>query len=228
MKDLTSITDLATRESAAQDEESVPEITIEPIQETAASFEELVPETEAEAKPELNLEPFSMPESMPESMTASISDLITPPPAAFEPPASTESAKTFEEVREYGEKIAIGHPKLEASPAFSIFAVGHFDEKRRNLITTAVSELSLGIHPDEVLIGLTSGKLLIPRISEYAAVLIGQKIREFTDDVRIDLSSKIYLGKVGAETEDLSPLQATPQDLAPLGESFEFKNENDS
>jgi hypothetical protein len=125
---------------------------------------------------------------------------------ATEPPAKEQN---LADVKKFGEKLAIGRPRIEGAPAFSVLIkseTGEFSDKTRKAIETIVGGDDYGIRVEEVAIQLSAGKLLVPQISEFAAVTLAQKLRDVVDTLEVGPASDIFKGSAA--------------DLAPVDDSF--------
>lgn len=112
---------------------------------------------------------------------------------------SPGSKNDLSALKKLGNKLAIGRPKIEGAPAFSVLAYnqsGHFDAKTLEAIENALTSEDFGVRVEDVKIQLASGKLLIPQISEFAAVALAQKLREVVDTIELDLASEIFKSSV--------------------------------
>jgi uncharacterized protein YbjQ (UPF0145 family) len=110
-------------------------------------------------------------------------------------PSPTAEKHDFSDVKEFGEKISIGHPSIEGAPAFSLLvksATGKFSDKTVKAIEAALGSEDFGIRLSDVSIQLSAGKLLVPQISEFAAITLAQKLRDVVDNIEVDLASSIY------------------------------------
>lgn len=201
-KDLTSIVDLAGQEGGGGEESgrepALPVPSVEQLTEKDFGNLEELPQPEEGAQP---AEPVTA--TIPLEMT-----VATPAQAAALPaePAGPEPAplapQDLTAVREFGERVAIGSPQVEASPPYSLLARGTFDEKARKQIASVIlGEESLGIRPDELAIQLEAGKVLVPRVSEFAAIAIAAGIRDVVDDLRIGPAAEIYHAESAEEEE---------------------------
>lgn len=128
-------------------------------------------------------------------------------PAVNAPPAGVAQAKKGAEpgankqdlgaLKKFGEKLAIGRPRVDASPPFSLMAISptdQFDEKTIKAIEDAITSEDFGIRVDDIAIQLSAGKLLIPQISEFAAVTLAQKLRDVLETIDVDLATEIFKG----------------------------------
>lgn len=129
---------------------------------------------------------------------------VNAPPAgsshAHKGEAPSPQKQDLSEVKKFGEKLAIGRPKLDAVPAFSLLVVsptGRFDDKQRKAIEDAITSEDFGIRIEEISIQLDAGKLLVPQISEFAAITLAQKLRDVVESIEVDLAGEIFKSSVG-------------------------------
>lgn len=111
-----------------------------------------------------------------------------------EPALSTDAIPTenLAETKKFGEKITVGAAKVEANPAFSLLARGIRGEKAIKAVEDALSNEDYGVRFDDVRVQLETGKLLVPQISEFAAITLAQKLREYVDQIELGPASDIY------------------------------------
>ncbi|MEW6056092.1 MAG: hypothetical protein AB1540_05710 [Bdellovibrionota bacterium] len=136
---------------------------------------------------------------------------IDAPPANLEQavrPTSTPSLfkNDLSEVKKFGDKLAIGAPGVEASPAFSLKVIsptGRFSEAAIKTIEAALEEEDLGVRFDDVKVQLSIGRLFVPRISEYAAILIANKLRDCVENIELDLAPEIFESSADEPSADL-------------------------
>lgn len=130
---------------------------------------------------------------------------VLPEPVVAAPPSADhvehgakeplQAQNAMESVRAYGEKFAIGQPRIEASPPFSFFATFAPTPAHIARIKDVLTAEDFGVTVKDIEVQLRSGKLLVPKISEFAAVTLGQKLREIADDVQLGLSTDIFKAK---------------------------------
>ncbi len=118
----------------------------------------------------------------------STSEMVSPAMALEAVP--TESK--VEELKDFGEKIAIGTPKLEGTPPFSLLLKFSVTEQIKDKLLATLEAADLGLRAQDVELQINSGTLLIPHVSEFAAIQIGQQVREFVDDIEFGLASEVY------------------------------------
>ena len=124
---------------------------------------------------------------------------LNAPPAGFHQASISDTPAQakhdLEDIKEFGEKLAIGSAHMEAAPAFSVLLTnksGKFSEKEISEIRDVLTADDYGIRFEEIEIQLGAGKLLVPQISEFAAIMLAQKLRDVVDDIQLDLANEIY------------------------------------
>ena len=105
-------------------------------------------------------------------------------------------------IQKYADKFAIGHPRIDASPPFSFMAEFLYSERVEKRIRDVLDEEDFGVRFQDISVQLKSGKLFIPKISEFAAVTLAMKLRESVDDIQIGLASEIFKAKSLEESKD--------------------------
>ncbi|MBI2606157.1 MAG: hypothetical protein HYW49_08770 [Deltaproteobacteria bacterium] len=219
-KDLTSILDLAADHDAGESagdagdasrEHALPVPAVEQLTEKDFGIlEELPPQDETPPESVTSTIPLELTvttaqenPALPAPDLFSQAEVAPAEPVAPEPgPAIPIGPRDLTAVREFGQRVAIGSPQVEASPPYSLLARGTFDENARKQIASVIlGEESLGIRPDELAIQLEAGKVLVPRVSEFAAIAIAAKIRDVVDDLRIGPAAEIYRAESAGEEE---------------------------
>lgn len=129
---------------------------------------------------------------------------------------------SLKKVREFAEKVTIGHPSVEANPAFSLFARGDFDEKKIEFIRGVLESDSYGVRFEDVALQLSAGKLLVPRISEFAAIQLAQKIFDIVNDLEVGLADEIMPSadesEIGSELIDPARYRQHEEEARDLAE----------
>lgn len=149
-------------------------------------------------------------ETLPSEMAAPMqpefpNEPVVEPPAQFQKaqPLSPapEKKQDLDGVKKFGESFAIGHPRVEASPPFSVMVTLKYSEEMEKQIRDILSAEDYGVRFEEIKVQLKSGKMLIPKISEFAAVNLAQKLRELVDDIQMGLSNEIFQAKNRLESD---------------------------
>ncbi|MBC7387413.1 MAG: hypothetical protein H7301_14775 [Cryobacterium sp.] len=108
--------------------------------------------------------------------------------------ASTRLNAPMEEVRHYSDHLAPSMSKTAETP-YSLLIDGFLKDFERETLLSLLSRENLGIREVELEPQFESGRILIPRISEYAGVLIVQSLRNAHVKMRLDLAEKIFASK---------------------------------
>ncbi len=199
-----------TEEFAASTEETPPEETKE--NDIGFSFQEETPATEdeeeepsiadaplfTEDEPIANLvEETLFGNNEPEktrSLTFDTPDLDEPKPTPeYIPEPVYKQPETFEEVKRFAEESTFAGMGVEGNPSFSVLIRNVKFVEDVNDIIILMKELQLlSDSEEETRKRLSRGHLLVPRISEFAAILLTHKLRRFDIDIQMGLSDEIH------------------------------------
>lgn len=114
-------------------------------------------------------------------------------PAPYIPPADYKAPEEFKDVKTFAESSAFSSVSAEGNPSFSILLKNVRYIEDVNDIVTILRELSLLADSEDQVKGrLMRGHLLIPRISEFAAIFVAHKLRRFDIDIQVGLSDEIH------------------------------------
>ncbi len=112
--------------------------------------------------------------------------IYTPDPVYRQP-------ETFAEVKRFAEESSFSGMGAEGNPSFSVLVRNVKFVEDVNDIIIMLKELQLLTDTEEeTRKRLSKGHLLIPRISEYAAILLTHKLRRFDIDIQMGLSDEIH------------------------------------
>ena len=115
-----------------------------------------------------------------------------PEPAPYMPPEGYKQPEEFKDVKKFAESSWSGS-SAEGNPSFSILVKNVRYVEDVNDIVTILREVNLlGDSEDQIKARLMRGHLLIPRISEFAAVYVAHKLRRFDIDIQVGLSDEIH------------------------------------
>ncbi len=115
------------------------------------------------------------------------------PTPAFTPEPIYKQPETFEEVKKFAEESSFTGMGVEGNPSFSVLVRNVKFVEDVNDIIILLKELQLMTDSEEeTRKRLTRGHLLVPRISEYAAILLTHKMRRFDIDIQMGLSDEIH------------------------------------
>ncbi len=110
-----------------------------------------------------------------------------------EVPETYKAPETFTDVKQFAESSSFSGMSAEGNPSFSVLVKNvRFIEDVKDIVNL-MNELELLSDTEEVTIErLKRGSLLIPRISEFAAIMLAHKLRRFDIDIQIGLSDEIH------------------------------------
>jgi hypothetical protein len=100
----------------------------------------------------------------------------------------------FEDIKAFSEKISYGNFSSEGNPPFSVILKDvkfheDVDSICESLIDLKIIEADTEDHCKE---SLTRGQMLIPRLSEYAAIILCHKLRSFDIEILMGLTEELH------------------------------------
>jgi uncharacterized protein YbjQ (UPF0145 family) len=132
-------------------------------------------------------------ESEPESETDFFSGHETTPVTFITPEPIYKTPENFEDLKKFAESTSISGMGAEGNPSFSVLLKNIRYIEDVNDILSLMKELTLLSDPEEqIRQRLMRGHLLVPRISEYAAIFLAHKLRRFDIDIQVGLSDEIH------------------------------------
>lgn len=152
------------------------------------SIEPLVEETFAGS--------FNSPvESEPEAEVEVETEIEPIPTPVYAKPVeqSYKAPENFEDLKKFAESSSFTGMGAEGNPSFSVLLKNVRYIEDVNDILALLKELGLMSDSEEQLKNrLMRGHLLVPRISEYAAIFLAHKLRRFDIDIQVGLSDEIH------------------------------------
>ena len=104
-----------------------------------------------------------------------------------------KSPENFEDLKKFAENTSVSGMGAEGNPSFSVLLKNIRYIEDVNDILALMKELGLLSDPEEqIRQRLMRGHLLVPRISEYAAIFLAHKLRRFDIDIQVGLSDEIH------------------------------------
>lgn len=156
-------------------------------------------------------DPFAIEDESPfsDNVPTPVSELIaTPEPEPFfedEPEVAPEptyakpsepfykAPENFDDLKKFVENTSLTGMSAEGNPSFSVLLKNIRYTEDVNDILSLMKELNLLSDPEEqIRQRLMRGHLLVPRISEYAAIFLAHKLRRFDIDIQVGLSDEIH------------------------------------
>jgi hypothetical protein len=111
----------------------------------------------------------------------------------YAPETAYKQPETFEEIKRFAEESSFTGMGAEGNPSFTVLLRQVKFVEDMNDILILLKELQLmSDTEEETRKRLTRGHLLIPRISEFAAILLTHKLRRFDIDIQMGLSDEIH------------------------------------
>lgn len=125
-----------------------------------------------------------------------------PPLETFDPPPMEKPKESFnpdlpgnvlEKIRTYSDTLRTTPPlQSDASTLFSIFIDGHLSDNEKARLEDILQNEKLDLRGSDFEIQLQSGKVLIPRISEYAAIYIIQALRTTQAEIHFGPADSVF------------------------------------
>lgn len=119
-------------------------------------------------------------------------------PAAKSPSAPKQ---TLDKVKQYSEQMSPGREAVPAGFPFSLLITGELAPEEKERITDILSRENMGIRELDLEPQFEAGKVLIPRISEYAGIMLVSALRSTRARIRLGPSDSIY---ATVDTQDSS------------------------
>lgn len=191
-KDLTSIFELptvniseGTSETEAPLQETQPIVPLDP-----AEFGSMESFTQSNSQPEPihTDQPNTSDLSEPSIASIDVTSAVTLTNSSSETPPQQDLSG----VRQFAEKIAVGQPTLEANPPFTVMMYGPFSEEAKQTLAATLEADNYGISFSDIELQFSSEKLLIPQISEFAAVTLAQKMRTYASNILLGPAEEIF------------------------------------
>lgn len=114
-------------------------------------------------------------------------------PVFEEPTREYKSPENFDDLKKFAESTSFTGMSAEGNPSFSVLIRNVQFIEDVNDIIALMRELKLINDTEEELKNrLMRGTLLVPRISEYAAIYLAHKLRRFDIDIQVGLSDEIH------------------------------------
>ena len=159
-------------------------------------------------EPEPVLTPAPVPEfaassapSAPQSFTSHVApedpsrhDIEAPLKEPLRPATKTPSSpkQPMEKLKQYSEQMTPGRTAVPASFPFSLLITGELAPEEKERLIDLLSRQNMGIREIDLEPQFESGKILIPRISEYAGVMIVSALRSTRAKMRLGPSDSIF------------------------------------
>lgn len=111
-------------------------------------------------------------------------------------------------VKQFSESATVAQTSIPAAFPFSLLIEGQLSVHEREKLLDLLSRENMGIREVDLEPQLESGRILIPRISEYAGVLLVQALRGTSAELKLGPSDSIFSTSDTQEENDSSGLAA--------------------
>ena len=119
----------------------------------------------------------------------------------FAPPPVEIPGDTLSRVKEFSEQIVVGKPVVQAATPFSLLITGQLDAHEKEKLIDLLGRHNMGVREVDLEHQFSAGKILIPRISEYAGILLVQALRGTQAMIELGPSDSIF------STDDTSSIK---------------------
>jgi uncharacterized protein YbjQ (UPF0145 family) len=120
----------------------------------------------------------------------------------YTPQESFHTSENFQDLKKFAENSSLSGMATEGNPSFSLLIkqVRYIEDV--NDIIILLKELKLLQDPEEkIKARLSRGTLLVPRISEFAAIFLAHKLRRLDIDIQVGPSDEIHPPKYQEDAE---------------------------
>lgn len=132
-----------------------------------------------------------------------------------EPPSTPpEDARVLDQIKEYSEALEPNKPTVPAAYPFSLMIEGKLSESDQEKLMEFLSQEGFEIRQVDLEVQLQEERILIPRISEFAGVVLVQKFRDCGVTFKFGPAAEIFESELSRE--DGPPL--APETLGPISE----------
>ena len=132
------------------------------------------------------------------------------------PSASTPNkppTPPLEKVRQFAENHPSVAPKaVPASFPFSVLIEGPLTPAEQEKLMDLLTRENMGIREMDMEPQLQAGRVLIPRVSEYAAVLLVQALRNISAKMRVGPSDQIFSSQAAQKADPQTPTEGESQE----------------
>ena len=134
------------------------------------------------------------------------------------PPPSTEPLAA---IKSFSERALPGAPLVTPSLPYSVRIHGKLRDFERGKLLDLLAEENMGIREVDLEHQLEAGNILIPRISEFAAILIIQALKDAPVELQMGPSDQVFAtSDTRSDSQDPLPRSETPNQLVALSESI--------
>jgi uncharacterized protein YbjQ (UPF0145 family) len=148
---------------------------------------------DGEAEVQLDTPIFDDPPPPPRIESTAVGQAISGALSATTTPVPTGTS--MDAVRNYSDHVAPSANAAVAETPYSLVIEGPLRVHEREMLLSILSRENLGIREVELEPQFSAGHILIPRISEYAGVMIVQALRNTLAKIRLGPSERIFVSR---------------------------------
>jgi hypothetical protein len=131
-------------------------------------------------------------------------------------PSETAPADAIQKVKEFSDKIPMEKVQVPAAFPFSLLIEGDLTPQEKEKLLDVLSREQMGFREVDLEPQLAENRILIPRISEYAGILLVQALRGTRAKMRLGPSEAIFSAQDAEVTSDpYQPGMRLPEPAAP-------------
>jgi uncharacterized protein YbjQ (UPF0145 family) len=142
---------------------------------------------------------------------------LEPQPIPTRPVPEREAPEhVLDRVKDYSERVSVGQPAVAASYPFSLLIEGALTPQEQEKLIDLINRENMGIREMDLEPQFAESRVLIPRISEYAGVLIVQALRAARARMRLGPSDTIFASQETSSADDpvVNPAPLTRLDFS--------------
>jgi len=122
-----------------------------------------------------------------------------------DPPGSMGPGRgPLEKLKNYSEKLSTQKPSGPAAFPFSLLIQGPLRPEEKQKLIELVTQENMGIREIDLEPQLAAGRVLIPRISEFAGILLIQALRATRAQIKFGPSDSIFTSQASREDSDIN------------------------
>jgi hypothetical protein len=137
-------------------------------------------------------------------------------PAETSQPLEASQPDTIQKVKEFSEKMPMEKVQVPAAFPFSLLIEGELTPEEKEKLLDVLSRENMGFREVDLEPQLAGNRILIPRISEYAGIVLVQALRGTRAKMRLGPSETIFSAQDSEITNDpYQPGMRLPEPSAP-------------
>lgn len=106
--------------------------------------------------------------------------------------AAHPAAHPMDMLKDFADNVPMGNPQVQAAFPFSLSITGQLQPEEKERLLDLLAREKMGIREVDLEPQLAAGRILIPRISEYAGILLVQALRSAQVEIHLGPSDQIF------------------------------------